>query len=284
MPLDDSRLTVIIAAYNAEQTIHDAVASAIESGAHRVIVVDDGSGDGTSTVAEAAGAEVHRQRNRGASIARSVGGSMVDTEYVTFLDADDQLLPAGVGASLAMLTSTPELVVAAGRVVGFVGDGDGHLLPQTYTDVRTSTLLVEGYGPWPPGAAVQRTRALRQAENVLPVALRPRFAEDYELLIRLSMVGEVGRHGEPSLRYEMAGGKSARSAAAALLCKEALRAHYGRALGVSVRLMSPMRRRAAANKRVARGLALAGRPSRAKMALAYIQGAISLLERRTRIE
>lgn len=279
-------LTIVTPAYNSARSITNAVRSGFLAGAERVIVVDDGSTDDTAAVAEAAGADVIQQENAGASAARSNGASRVETEFVTFLDADDELLPTGVKASVQRLRADDTLAVVAGRVIGFVGDDAGSLLPQTYTDVNTASLLEIGYGPWPPGAAVQRTSALREAESVDPKPLRPRFAEDYELLIRLSMVGGIERHDEPAMRYEMAGGKSARSAGSALASKEAIREHYARALGMSIELMAPRRMKAAAHKRVARAKSLSGDVwgSRKHMLAAYLQGGLSLLERKRRTE
>ena len=128
---------------------------------------------------------------------------------------------------------------------------------------------------------VQRTTLMRAAEAAEPDALRPRFAEDYELLIRMSLVGGVIRHDVPSMRYEMAGGKSAKSAGSALACKEAIRKHYARPLGIKIELMTPMRMRAAANKRVARAKALShdARGARKHTLLAYMFGALSLAQR-----
>lgn len=278
-------LSVVIPAYNAAMSIETAITSAIAAGASRVIVVDDGSLDATAAIAERAGADVLVQKNSGASVARSNGARVVDTTYVTFLDADDELLPEGVSQSIELLDEDENLAVAAGRVLGFVGEGPARLLPQTYTNVTTRSLLVNGYGPWPPGAAVQRTALMRRAESAAPVALRPRFAEDYELLIRMSLVGNIVRHAVPSLKYEMAGGKSAKSASSAIACKEDIREHYAAALGIEITLMSSMRRHAAANKRVARGHALSGNPllARGRMLLAYVQGALSIFERRRRV-
>lgn len=278
-------LTVVIPAYDSASSIGGAIQSAMAAGAERVIVVDDGSSDETATIAESAGADVIVQENAGASVARSNGAKLVDTEFLTFLDADDQLIPVGVAASIERLGSDESLAVAAGRVIGFVGSAEGSVLPQTYTRVNTRSLLTVGYGPWPPGAAVQRTAALRAAEEVEPNALRPRYAEDYELLIRLSLVGGVERHDQPSMRYEMAGGKSTRSAGSALTSKEAIREHYATALGFPVELMAPRRLKAAAHKRVARAKRLAGDANGARqhMLAAYIQGGLSLLEKKRRV-
>jgi len=274
-------LAVIIAAYNADQTIAGAVESAFEAGASDVIVVDDGSRDRTAERAAAAGAVVITQQNAGASAARERGASGIDNEFVVFLDADDRLLPAGVARSLEMLTATPDAAAAGGRVIGFAGTADGSLLPVTYREVTASSLLTTGFSAWPPAAAVIRVAKLRESAAIEPPALKPRFAEDYEMLIRLARVGQVLRHDIAAMRYEMSGGKSVRSAQEALASKERIREHYASAWGIEIRLLAVWRRRAAANKRIARARHQAGHPlaAKARLTLSYVQGAVSLLEK-----
>lgn len=79
---------MLIPAFNEEGTIAQVVIPAREAG-FRVIVVDDGSQDGTAAVAAAAGASVVRlERNQGKGGAYAAGLKLVDTPYVILLDAD----------------------------------------------------------------------------------------------------------------------------------------------------------------------------------------------------
>lgn len=277
----DGLLSVVIAAYNAEATIETAVRSAWLAGASEVIVVDDGSNDSTRTTAERAGAVVVAQANSGAAAARKNGAARVETPYLVFLDADDELIAAGVRKSLQLLDQDPALAVVGGRVRGFVGDQEW-LLPANFEEVNSRSLLETGFSAWPPAASVIRVSALRTSAGVEPAPLNPRFAEDYEMLIRLSLVGKVARHDEPAMRYEMSGGKSLRSAHEAILAKEAIRRHYADALQIDVKPLSRMRGRAAANKRVALARKRQGKPISATLLFsrAYIQGLLSLVDRR----
>ena len=89
--------SVVIAAYNAEHTLGKAVQSVLDQTwpAHELIVVDDGSTDLTSEVAQSFGARIIsvRQANAGASAARNAGAERASGDWLAFLDADDWYYP-----------------------------------------------------------------------------------------------------------------------------------------------------------------------------------------------
>jgi glycosyltransferase involved in cell wall biosynthesis len=259
-------LTVVIAAYDAADTIADAVASARAAGADRVLVVDDGSRDRTSDVAAAAGARVLRQSNAGAARAREAGALAVDTELLAFLDADDVLVPAGVRASVRMLSADEGLVAVGGRVQGRTADGALRLLPRHYPEVTLAAMLQRGFGPWPPAAQVIRTAAYRRAGELPVPPLRPPFAEDYELVLRLASVGRIGQHDEVSCQYTLFAGKASRHPLRALRCKEQIRAHYSRHSGIPIAPMTPVRALVGAALIRGRALAMRRRASRSSRA------------------
>jgi len=100
-----SGVDVIIPVYNASAYVTRAVQSALSCPQARVILVDDGSTDGSGGICDALAAKEPRvtvlhQANRGASAARNAGMAAATAEYVAFLDADDVLLPG----ALALLT------------------------------------------------------------------------------------------------------------------------------------------------------------------------------------
>ncbi|NKS18704.1 glycosyltransferase [Rhodococcus hoagii] len=247
-----SDLNVIIPAFRAEQTIERAVASAFAAGASTVIVVDDGSDDDTGARAEAAGAVCIRQKNAGAAKARATGADHASGKYLIFLDSDDELIPAGVRRSIQVLEENPSLAVSAGTVIGVTETGIERPFPVRYSPVDTESLLVKGFGPWPPCAAVVRSESYVRSRSTQPAALAPRFAEDYELLIRLSLVGDIAVRNEATCRYSLAGGKSVRSATSAIEAKEQIRDHYSRYLNLEIERMSERRVKMAASARRAR--------------------------------
>ena len=89
--------SVIIPTYNAAETIGRAVESVLGQHlpAQEVIVVDDGSSDGTAAVVAAFGDRVRYlfQPNAGVSAARNAGVDAATGEWLAFLDADDWYYP-----------------------------------------------------------------------------------------------------------------------------------------------------------------------------------------------
>ncbi|MCX7869104.1 MAG: glycosyltransferase family 2 protein, partial [Terrimicrobiaceae bacterium] len=112
------KISVVIPARNAAGLVGDAVASALRQSLapHEVIVVDDGSADGTAEAAERAGARVARLAAGGVSRARNVGARLASGEALLFLDADDVLLPHALEKLVGGL-SAGRAVVAYGMVI-----------------------------------------------------------------------------------------------------------------------------------------------------------------------
>lgn len=86
-------ISVVIPLYNKEAHIARAIDSVLKQSlpCTEILVVDDGSTDGSARAAAEYGDAVKliAQRNLGVSAARNVGISAATSEYVAFLDADD---------------------------------------------------------------------------------------------------------------------------------------------------------------------------------------------------
>jgi hypothetical protein len=120
-------VAVAIPAYNAEQFIGEAVASAFAQSypVDEIVVVDDGSEDLTANAAEAAGARVLRQPNAGIGLTRSRAVAATSAEVVVTLDADDVLTPDGIGCRMRALQTDSRLELVFGQVRHFTDHADG---------------------------------------------------------------------------------------------------------------------------------------------------------------
>jgi len=101
-------VSILIPAYNAEETIASTIESAIAQTWQRkeIIVVDDGSRDRTAEVARrfaAQGVNVVTVANQGAAAARNHALQMSQGDYIQWLDADDLLVPEKIERQLAAL-------------------------------------------------------------------------------------------------------------------------------------------------------------------------------------
>jgi hypothetical protein len=99
-------LSVIITSHDYERYVGDAIAGALEQdGATEVIVVDDGSTDGSRGVIESFGERVRAifQPNAGQAAAQNAGYAASRGDAVLFLDADDVLLGGAAAHILAAL-------------------------------------------------------------------------------------------------------------------------------------------------------------------------------------
>jgi glycosyltransferase involved in cell wall biosynthesis len=87
-----------------------------------VVVVDDGSTDGTPDLLATYEASVRgvRQERLGIGAALNRGIAASSGDLVAFCDADDRWLPGRVAAQLAAFESGPEVDVVGGRVVEFL--------------------------------------------------------------------------------------------------------------------------------------------------------------------
>jgi len=115
-------VSAVMAVYNGEATVAEAIASMLAQTLPplEIIVVDDGSDDGTPAILDglvAGNACVRRVRqdpNAGQAAALNRGIAQAQGSYLAFLDADDIWMPDKLECQLALLAADPDLDVVYG--------------------------------------------------------------------------------------------------------------------------------------------------------------------------
>jgi GT2 family glycosyltransferase len=120
MPNADSRIAVVIATRNRAALLGGTLARLTALPERpRVIVVDNGSTDGTAAIARAAGPQVKLislPHNRGAA-ARNLGVAAAGGTYVAFADDDSWYEPGSLAHAADLLDAHPRLGLIAARVL-----------------------------------------------------------------------------------------------------------------------------------------------------------------------
>jgi glycosyltransferase involved in cell wall biosynthesis len=106
-------ISVIVPAYNSDIYIRETLQSVIDQtlGDFEIIVVDDGSTDGTKAAVLGLDPRIRYlyQSNEGASAARNRGIAVAAAGVICFLDADDVWLPHKLAAQMQFIERHPEL-------------------------------------------------------------------------------------------------------------------------------------------------------------------------------
>jgi glycosyltransferase involved in cell wall biosynthesis len=114
---------VVIPAFNAERTLHETLAAVLAqtTPAAEIVVVDDGSTDGTANLAATFSPQVRvvSQCNRGQGSATTWGIKEVSTPLVAMCDADDVWLPHKSEVQLRALAAHPTVALVSSQMRQF---------------------------------------------------------------------------------------------------------------------------------------------------------------------
>jgi len=205
-------VSIIIPTYNAEQFIGRALRSAVVQTYKNIeiIVVDDGSRDGTEGVVRSF--DDRRiiyvyQNNRGQGNARNNGIKNCRGEYLTFLDADDLYAPQKVEREVDFLRNHKQYKIVYCNAlhvyskkpnVFYKKRGDyrsGHLLPEL---VRSSYIN--------PNTVLVAREVFEKCGGFIETRYYP---EEWDLWLRMSLAGfEFGYLDEDLVTVEIRGGSN----------------------------------------------------------------------------
>jgi glycosyltransferase involved in cell wall biosynthesis len=209
------KVTVVIAAYNAERFIRQTLDSVFAQSLREVelIVVDDGSTDGTPAILRGIDdrrLSVLRQANGGVSAARNAGLALARAPYIFFLDADDILVPDALQRMVATLDNNPDRVACFAHHIRITEDGAEltrrsdlplKMFPaaDTLRNLVAKNFIVCG-------AICIRTEAARGVRGFNPDL---KWGEDWEFWCRLALLADfAAMPNDVVLMYRQHGGSA----------------------------------------------------------------------------
>lgn len=129
--MSKAQVSVVIPVYNGERYLEQAVQS-VRAQTHQpreIIVVDDGSTDGSAALAEKLGVTCLRNSHAGAGAARNAGVQRASGKFLAFLDADDLWTPDKTERQLAVLCGASGAAMVFGFVQQFREAAPDEILP-----------------------------------------------------------------------------------------------------------------------------------------------------------
>ncbi|WP_345815108.1 glycosyltransferase family A protein [Paraburkholderia sp. PREW-6R] len=192
-----NHVTVVICNYNYERYIATAIDSALDQDypGTRVVVIDDGSTDGSREIIESYGSRLTAifKPNGGQVSAYNYAVDMLDTEYAIFLDSDDFLYPSAVSEVMRAFSSGEWAKVQFRLdVVDAMGSPTGAYVPNTEPLPNCGRLLMGGWlYPSPPASGnAYRVSALKRVFPV-PESSINRYGADFYAIYGVALVGTV---------------------------------------------------------------------------------------------
>lgn len=194
--------SVIIPAYNAERFLGEAIESVLRQTEppSEVLVVNDGSSDGTERVARSFGSRVAliSQANAGVAAARNVGAARAAHEWLAFLDADDAWRPEKLAYQKRVLREESSY-----SCLTQIQHASSTLEPRelssgTSVDLRAMIFHAPDCAPTTPSSLVVARRLFDQIRGF---DSRFQTLADWDLVLRLRLAGPMAFVNEPLVLY-----------------------------------------------------------------------------------
>jgi GT2 family glycosyltransferase len=206
-------VSAIVATYNRGHIVGEAVESILGQTYENleVVIVDDGSTDGTHDVLRRFGSRLRilRQENAGPSAARNRGIAAARGDIISFLDSDDIWLPEKIGRQVALLEKAGNSVPCC--VCNAVLKSRNRLTLTSFHNSLLNPSEEEGLWLNAPQVLMNRFMLFNQTVAVRREALDKtggfdetlRYMEDYDLALRLSLLGPFAFINEPQVIYNL---------------------------------------------------------------------------------
>lgn len=194
-------VSVVIPLYNARDVIAQTIGTVLAQTwkDYEIVVVDDGSRDGSGDLVRAFGDRVRyiRQENTGVAGARNRGIKESTGEYIAFLDHDDLWHPTKLEKQVVVLAQRPEVGLVITGIMHIRSDGTptGDLGRAYNPGDRFYHVFVKGYVPTPSSAMIRRS--VFDVAGIFDSEFHSAGLDDHELWPRIAMVCEIAAVEEP---------------------------------------------------------------------------------------
>ncbi len=207
------RVSAVVPLYNHAEYIEAAIASALAQGEvlHELVVIDDGSTDGSARVMERlargdARIRFRSQPNQGAAATINAGVRASGAEFVAILNSDDAWLPGRLDALVLALEADPGAAIAASGIAFM--DDSGVAAANAWHEAALAFRAGHGLA-----TALVNGNFLMTTSNFLFRRALPdgvggfaelRYAHDLDFALRVLALGHrIALLEEPLLRYRV---------------------------------------------------------------------------------
>lgn len=210
MVVVNPRVSIVLPVWNGARYLEGTLSSLRSQtmGDYELIIIDDGSDDGTSAILSKGAQVDHRiklitnRRRSGMGFVFNQGIGLATADYVARMDGDDIAHPERLARQLDFLEANSGVVIVGSQIQ--LIDSLGALLgirryPLSDIDLRRA---MARYSPFAHPATMYRRRAVLDLGGY---DSRWAPAEDLDLWIRLSRVGELANLPDTLLSYRLHG-------------------------------------------------------------------------------
>ncbi len=200
------KISVVIPAYNGANFLAESLSSLARQTFRdfEVVLVDDGSSDGTAEIADRFSGEMRMRvlvnsKNIGVAASLNRGIAETDSLLIARLDADDLAHPDRLNQQFTFMEASPDIDLCGTHMIMFRTDdaGANHVLEHPTSDASIKTMLLQQNSLSHPSVLMRRS-FITDVGQYDPVC---DYAEDYDLWCRGALVGKRYANMETHLTF-----------------------------------------------------------------------------------